>query len=411
MNFEYFIAKRIIFSKSSKGTISSPIIKIAIVAIALGIIMMLIAIATGTGLQNKIREKISAFNGHIQIYNYDTNRSEVSVTPISLEQDFYPSFKEVPEVTHMQAVASKGGIIRTENTFEGIIAKGVGKDYNWKYIENFLTNGRLPNYKEGISNEILISDYLSNRLHLKVGDHCNTLFLKEGKSSIPNQRNFTIVGIYNSGFQDFDASYIFTDIRQIQHMNRWKENQVGNFELFIDNFSNLPEISNKVYANTSSTLDSQSIIDKYYFIFEWLGMFDFNIVLIIGIMIIVGGINMITAILVLILERTPMIGMLKALGSSNKSIRTIFLYNAGYLIFKGILWGNLIGISLLLLQKYTGILKLNPSVYYVSQVPIHLSISTVLLLNLGVFILCMLMLLIPSYIVAKISPVKAIKFE
>ncbi|MCM5661564.1 ABC transporter permease [Galbibacter mesophilus] len=411
MNLEYFIAKRLIKGKEHKSSISAPIIKIAITAIALGVIMMLIAIATGVGLQRKIREKIAAFNGHIQIYNYDNNTSDVSVNPISLQQDFYPEFKTVDGISHVQAVATKGGIIRTENTFEGIIAKGVGADYNWEPFQDFLVEGRLPDYTKKRNEEVLISRYLANRLHFKVGDTFWAFFLKEDVSDIPNQIKFEIVGIYDSGFQDFDANYIFTDLRHIQRMNRWKDNQVGTFEVFVDDFDKIEQKGREIYGVTLSTLDSQTISQKYYTIFEWLALFDFNIAIIIGIMVIVGGINMITALLVLILERTQMIGLLKGLGSSNWSIRKIFLYNAAYLLVVGLFWGNLIGLGVLFLQQKFGFISLDASTYYVSQAPVYINPIHVIVLNVGVLLLCMLMLLIPSYIITKISPAKSIKFE
>ncbi|MDO5609089.1 MAG: ABC transporter permease [Capnocytophaga sp.] len=382
----------------------------AITAIALGIVMMLVAIATGGGLQRKIREKIAAFNGHIQIYNYDANASDVSVKPISLHQDFYPSFEEIPEITHIQGVAAKGGIIRTENTYESVIAKGVGTDYDWSQMTQFLVEGSIPDYtKNDISNDILISQYLANRLQLKLGENANALFLKDENSQIPNQRNFKIVGIYNSGFQDYDATYIITDLRQIQHMNRWQSDQIGNFELFVNDFNKIEDIGNQVYGQTLSSLDSQTILQKFPFIFEWLGMFDFNIYLIIGIMIIVGGFNMITAILVLILEKTPMIGILKSLGSYNRSIRRIFLYNAAYIISLGLLWGNAIGLTLLYLQYRFSLIKLDPNTYYVTEVPIYIHPLSVIALNAGVMLLCLLMLLLPTYIISRISPIQSIK--
>ena len=341
MNIEYFIAKRVIFSKGDKGTISSPIIKMAIAAIAVGMVMMLIAIATGIGLQQKIREKLVVFHGHIQIFDYGSNASQVTTKPISIQQDFYPKFSAVPEVTHIQAVATKGGIIRTENTYESILAKGVGQDYNWSLIRDFITEGRTPNVSsEELTDEILMSTYLANRLHLKLGDRCQAIFLKDEAAQAPNQRNFKIVGLYNSGFQEFDASYIFTDIRHIQKINKWKADEIGNFELFIKDFDRIEMVGKQVYGKIGTFLDSQTIIQRFPFIFEWLSMFDFNIYLIIGIMIVVGGFNMITAILVLILEKTPMIGTLKSLGASDRSIRKIFLYNATYIIGLGLLWGN-----------------------------------------------------------------------
>ena len=383
----------------------------AVAAIAVGMVMMLIAIATGIGLQRKIREKLVVFHGHIQIFNYDNNASEVSIKPISINQDFYPTFKSVPQVTHIQAVATKGGIIRTPDTYESILAKGVGKDYDWSLMRDFITQGRVPKVDgEEVTDEILMSTYLANRLHLKLGDRCQAIFLKDEAAQAPNQRSFKIVGLYNSGFQEFDASYILTDLRQIQKINKWKADQIGNFELFINDFNQIENIGKQVYAHTNYHLDSQTIIQKFPFIFEWLGMFDFNIYLIIGIMIIVGGFNMITAILVLILEKTPMIGTLKSMGASDKSIRKIFLYNAAYIIGLGLLWGNALGFALLYLQQRYSLVKLDPATYYVSEVPIAFTPMWILCLNMGVLLLCLLMLLIPTYIITKISPTKSMKF-
>ena len=307
---------------------------------------------------------------------------------------------------------TKGGIIRTEKTFEGIIAKGIGMDYDWKYMKSYLKKGKIPNYStDTLSNEVLISEYIANRLELSVGDTCNTLFLREDNISIPNQRNFTICGIYSSGFQQFDASYILVDIRQLQKINKWKANQTGFFEVFIKDFDQMSSIGEYIYNHIPPEYDSQTIAQKYPTIFDWFHTFDLNIIIIISIMVIVGGVNMITAILVLILERTPMIGMLKALGASNWTIRKIFLYNAVYLIGLGLLWGNLIGISLLLIQYFFSPLKLDPSIYYVSEVPIYLHLGYIIIVNIGILITCLLMLLVPSYIVSRISPIKAIKFE
>ncbi|MBW8199903.1 ABC transporter permease [Flagellimonas abyssi] len=413
MNLELFIAKRLVTGKEHKISISAPIIKIAIAAIAIGVVMMLIAIATGIGLKNKIREKVAAFNGHIQISSFDNNNSEVSLSPVSIDQDFYPEFKNVTGVRHVQAVATKGGIIRTADTFEGMLAKGVGSDYDWNTFEEYLVDGRLPNYSGDLNEEVLISSLMANRLQLKVGDSFFSFFLREGDASKPpNNRRFEIVGIYDSGFEEFDETYVFVDIRHIQLMNRWEEDEIGNFEVFLDDFDQIDEKTNEIYNNTLSVLDTQNIKSKYFRIFEWIGLFDFNIALIIGIMIIVGGINMITALLVLILERTQMIGILKALGSANWSIRKVFLYNAAYLIAIGLFWGNLIGLGVIFLQNKFRMFKFpNPEEYYIDYIPVHMDAPTVLLLNVGVMLLCLLMLLIPSYIITRITPVKAIRFE
>ncbi len=412
MNLEWYIARRLIGSREHKSSISAPIIKIAIAAIALGVLMMLIALATGVGLRQKIREKVSAFNGHIQIYNYDNNNSEVSIMPVSTRQDFYPDFNLTDGVRHVQVVATKAGIIRTEDTFEGFIAKGVGTDYDWSAFEEFLVAGRLPDYRQALNSEVLVSRRMAARLRLEPGSQFNCFFLKEeDPDKIPNQRRFEVVGIYDSGFEEFDATYIFTDIRHIQRMNNWEADQVGNFEVFLEDFGQIEEKGREIYAKTLSNLDTQTIENKYYQIFEWVGLFDFNIALIIGIMILVGGINMITALLVLILERTPMIGILKALGTTNWSIRKVFLYNAAYLIGLGLLWGNLLGLGLLAIQwKYRVFKFPNPEEYYMDYIPVFMDLPTVLLLNAGVLVLCLLMLLIPSWIITRISPVRAIRF-
>lgn len=411
MNLEYFIAKRLITAKDYKSSISAPIIKIAISAIAIGIIMMLVSVATGIGLQQKIREKVSAFNGQIIISNYDNNNSEVTLVPITKKQSFYPVFKSVSEVRHIQAVASKAGIIRTENAFEGIVFKGVGSDYDWNNIKEYLIEGRLPDYSANLNEDVIISRFLADRLGLKVGDSFNTFFIKEEQGKLPNSRRFKITGIFNSGFQDFDSTYILGDIRHIQRINKWSPDQVGAFEVFVKDFDEIKTTGDKIYEETSSDLDTKTIIEKYSYIFDWLQLFDFNIIIILGIMILVATINMVVALLVLILERTQMIGILKAMGANNWTVRKIFLYNAFYLILRGLFWGNLIGISILLIQKYFGVVALNPENYYVNQAPVYLNWGYVVLLNVLTVTVCFLVLLIPSYIITRISPVKAIRFD
>lgn len=411
MNLEYFIARRLITAKNFKSSISAPIIKIAISAIAIGIIMMMVSVATGIGLQKKIRDKVSAFNGQIIISNYDNNNSDVTLVPISKKQDFYPKFKSVPEVRHIQAIATKAGIIRTENAFEGVVFKGVGADYDWYNVSEYLVEGKLPNFSKDLNEEVLISKFLANRLNLKVGDDFNTFFVKEEQGKLPNIRRFKIAGIFNSGFQDFDATYIIGDIRHIQRINKWNPDQIGAFEVFVKDFDEIKTTGDKIYEQTSSSLDTKTIIEKYSYIFDWLQLFDFNIVLILGIMILVATINMVVALLVLILERTQMIGILKALGANNWTIRKVFLYNAFYLIIRGLFWGNLIGIALLLLQQQFGVIQLNPENYYVNQAPVYLNWGYIILLNLLTVTVCFIVLLIPSYIITKISPVKAIRFD
>ena len=411
MNLEYFIAKRLITAKDYKSSISAPIIKIAIAAIAIGMVMMIVSVATGIGLQQKIREKVSAFNGHIIISNYDNNQSEATLTPIAKNQEFYPKFNSVAGVSHIQAIATKAGIIRTEKAFEGVVFKGVGTDYQWSNIKEYLVAGRLPNLSSQLNAEVVISQFLADRLQLKVGDAFNTFFIKENQNQLPNIRHFEITGIFNSGFQEFDATYILGDIRHIQRINKWSPNQIGAFEIFVDDFDQIQSVGEEVYQQTPSNLDSKTIIEKYSYIFDWLQLFDFNILVILGVMILVATINMVVALLVLILERTQMIGILKALGANNWSVRKMFLYNALYLILRGLLWGNGIGIGILLIQKHFGIIQLNPENYYVNQAPVYFDLGYIAALNLLTIAVCFLVLLIPSYIITKISPIKAIRYD
>jgi lipoprotein-releasing system permease protein len=411
LNFEYFIAKRIIGSKTYKSSVSAPIIKIGIAAIAIGMIVMMIAIATGIGLQQKIRDKAVAFNGHITIQEFNSNLSDESQVSISTEQDFYPQFNSVEGIRHIQGVATKFGLIRTETYFEGPIFKGVGADFDWSYFQEFLVAGKLPSYGDRTSNDVIISEYLANRLEFKLGDSFQMLFAKEDPNRPPFIRQFNIVGIFNSGFQELDETYLIGDINHIRFFNKWKDNEVGNFEIFLEDYSELREKEEQIYQNISSFFTSKTVEDRYASVFEWIAVFDKNIYGIIGIMIIVAGINMITALLVLILERTQMIGVLKALGSNNWSIRKLFLYNASYLVVLGLFWGNLIGLTILLSQKYFKLFPLDPSVYHVTEAPVYINLGYIISLNVGTFLLCMVMLLVPSYVITKISPVKAIRFE
>lgn len=410
MNYELFIAKRIIAGKKYKNSISSPIIKIAITAIALGIIIMLIAVATASGLQSKIRDKMAGFKGHIQIVNYDNNNSDVSISPIEKNQDFYPEFKAIEGVKNVQIFASKGGLIRTNTSFEGIVFKGVSSDYDWSFFKDYLVAGKLPDFHQKRTRDVLLSQTIINRLQLKLNDTITTTFLKTTASKLPSNKKYVVIGIYNSGFAQFDKNIMIGDIREVQRLNKWTENQVGGFEVLLDSFDDIEEKTEEIYGEVSSTLNAKSIVDTYPTVFDWIQLFDNNVWFIIGIMILIAGINMITALLVLILERVQMIGILKALGSNNASIRKVFLYNATYLILKGLFWGNLIGLLIIGIQYYFKLITLNPETYYVATMPVHISLGTILLLNIGTLVLCVLMLIIPSYIITKINPSKSIKF-
>lgn len=410
MNYELFIAKRIIAGKEYKNSISSPIIKIAITAIALGIAIMLVAVSIGTGFQKKIRDKMSGFKGHVQILNYDNNNSDLSTIPISKTQEFYPEFKGIEGIKNVQVYANVAGIIRTQTDFEGVVLKGVSSDYDFTFFEEYLKEGKLPDFSQQRNKEILISKTIANRLHLKVNDTIQALFYAENSKTKFKTRKPVIVGIYDTGFEHFDKSIIIGDIREVQKINRWTDDQIGGFEVLLDDFNTLKEKGNQIYSTIGATLNSVTIVDNYPLIFEWFELIDNNVWFIIAIMILIAGINMITALLVLILERVQMVGVLKALGSNNWSIRKVFVYNATYLILKGLFWGNLIGLAIVFIQKFFKVVHLDPETYYVSTVPVELDIWMILLLNLGTLVLCFLMLIVPSYIITKIHPSKSIRF-
>lgn len=411
MKLEYFITKRLVTTKNYKSSVSAPIIKIAITAIALGMIMMLISVATGLGLKYKIRDKISAFSGHVIITNYDSNITDITLKPIDAQIMNSPDIKNITGVKNIQKYASKAGIIRTETSFEGIIYKGVDSLYDLNELKDYVIEGRLPKPSTGMSNEVLLSQYMADRMHFKVGDKVTTYFMKEWGNKVPNVRQFEIVGIYNSALQQFDANIVIGDIRHVQRLNRWQPNEVGGFEVVLNDFDQIQQKGQEFYTNLPSTVDSKTIVDKYSNIFSWIDMFDFNIMVIIIIMVAVASINMIVALLVLILERTQMIGILKAMGANNWTIRKIFLYNATYLIVKGLLYGNIIGLGLLYTQQYFGFIKLDSTSYYVREAPVLIRFTDVFLLNAGVILIAFLVLLIPSYLISKISPVKAIRYD
>ncbi len=408
MRFESFIASRIIRIRPYKNTISAPIIKISILSITLGLVMMMVSVSSGKGLQKTIQNKMSSFFGHISITNFQNNSSQSSLKPISINQDF--NNDKNPNIYHIQTVAYKSAVITTESTFEGVVFKGINKDFNYSEFSKYIVQGRLPSKTKEINNEVIISEYLSKRLSINLDEKFNTTFFKKGYS-LPNERNFKVVGIFNSGLIEFDQTYFLGDIKHVQMMNNWDLNQIGSFEIFIKDFDAISKISDELYKNTPSDLDVISIADKFPDIFNWIALFDMNIFVIIVIMILVGGINMITALLVTILEKTKLIGVLRVMGTRKDSIRYIFLSNGVFLISIGLFIGNIIGIGLIFFQKLTGYIKLNPETYYVSVVPLDLDFMNILSLNLGVLLFCLLMLIIPSYVIERISPSESLKIN
>ena len=410
MKFEFFLAKRIISTKAYKSSISAPIIKIGIIAIALSVIVMLISISTGIGLQNEIRDKVSAFNGHIQISNFDSNNSEESIRPINVSMDLLQALGSINNIKSLNQIGLKFGIIRTSENFDGALFKGVDSTYNWSNISDYVIRGFTPNISSLTSNEVLISDNLSNKLDLKINDSFQMIFSRNLESKVII-RKFNIVGLYDSGFNEIDENIIFGDLKHLKRINNWNNNQSGAIEIFIDDYSLLSETSSIIYQSTPSNYNSVNIKQKYSSIFDWIQIFDKNIIAILFIMVLVCSINIISVLLVLILERTNMIGILKSIGADNSSIKSVFLIIVSYIIFLGLLIGNLVGLGLLFAQKKLSLVKLDPEIYYTSQVPVYLSLDYVLILNLFTFLVCLFSIVIPSFLISKISPIDSIKFR
>ena len=407
MNVEYFIVKRLIGAKEGNNRLSRPIIRIAILAIALSVAVMLISIGVVKGFKKDIADKVIGFGSHIQITAFSDNNS-YETSAISKNQDFYPSIETESGIKHIEVFATKAGIIKTKEEIHGMILKGVDTDFDWTFFQENLIAGEVLSLNDSsTTNSVMISENIANSLRLKVADNLIMYFIQEP----PRARKFEISGIYNTELEEFDELYVLGDIKQIQKLNAWGKDSVGGFALTINDFEELEKQTQMVYEKTPYNLNAQSIKELNPQIFDWLKLQDINVNVIIILMLIVAAINIITALLILILERTKLIGILKAIGQTNWSIRKVFLYNATYLIIKGLFWGNLLGISLSLFQKQFHIISLNPATYYMKSVPIHLLLSDILILNLGVIITCFIILILPTYLITKITPIKAIRFE
>lgn len=368
---------------------------------------MILAVAIVTGFQNEIRSKVIGFGSHITIQSLNANTA-LETTPVSTNQPFYPSLDTVHGVRHIQKFGLKGGIIKTGEEVYGVILKGIGSDYDWSFFEKNITEGhRLPVNDSVRIDEVIISKTISDKLKLKRGDSFRMFFIQDPV----RQRKFEVAGIYNTGMEQLDKLYILADIKHIQSLNGWEDTLVSGFEVLLDDYQSMEKMDEYIYSYIGINLDSQKITSQFKEIFGWLELLDMNVWVILIFSILVAGINMITALLILILERTQMIGLLKALGANNESIRKIFLYHAAFLIGKGLLLGNIIGLSLGVLQKYTGLVSLPQETYYIHTVPVNIDFTYIILLNTGTFFLCMLMLILPSFVVSRITPVKAIRFN
>lgn len=419
MNFHNFISEKLFANEGSKKSISRPIVKIAIGGIALGITVMILSLAIVTGFQNEIKNKVIGFGSHVSIAKFDNNVS-YEPQPIPQKQDFIEDLKKNPAIKHIQVFATKNGILKTNTENEGVVLKGIDTDYDWTFIEgNLITGKRISFNDTAASKDILVSKTISDKLNLKKGDKLLVYFVTKKKANDSTDfvefeqrvRDFKICGIYETGFEDLDAQAVFVDIKQIKKLNYWEQDLVGGFEIQLKDLGKLDEVSTQINESLSYELTAQGIKESNPGIFGWLDLMDSNAIIIITLMVIVAAINMISALLILILEKTNSIGLLKALGASNQSVRSIFLNLAFKLIAKGLLYGNIIGISICFIQMKWKILTLQKETYYLDHVPINFDILHIALLNAGTIVVCMVFMLLPTLVISKITPVKALRFN
>lgn len=415
MNAELFIARRIYKGeKSDDKKVASPAVKIAIAGIALGLAVMIVAVCIIVGFKNEVRAKVIGFGSHIQISAFETNNS-FEHSPIAISDSLRQILSTNPEIRHFQEYITKPGIIKTDDNFMGVVLKGVSDSYDWNFFKTNLLEGDviMPNDTSS-NNAAIISKSIANKLNLKIGDRFTCYFVQEPVRA----RRFDIVGVYETNFEDWDKLFIITKKDILGSLNDWDDDLVSGIEVLVKDYDNLDKTTQDLFFKMSSYNDrlgnalyTRSIKDINPMIFNWLNLLDMNVWVIISLMLIVSGFTMISGLLIIILERTNMIGMLKSMGARDFSIRRVFLYLSAFLIGRGMLWGNIIALLFCVLQSNFKILKLDPSTYYLSAVPVDLNPLYIILLNVGTLIVSLLMMIGPSYLVAKITPSKSIRFE
>lgn len=406
MNAATFISKRI-FSLS-KENLSSTVMRIAVASVALGIAIMLISIAIVVGFKNQIKDKVVGFVApiHVQALNQNESIEEApfvldSVLTARLDKQF---------ITSMHKTANKAGIIKTDDEIQAVVLKGVDADYNWDYINSYLVEGEIPQYVENErSNDVVISKIISQKMNLQVGDPVRIWFVDKDMKA--RGRKFNVKGIYETGLHECDERFVYCDLNQIRRLNGWNNNEIGHLEIWVDNEKRITEYNHAIYYSIPTELVSYTAMDSYPQIFDWLELQDMNVVIIIVLMLLVAGITIISMLLIIILEKTSTIGLLKSMGASNGLIRSIFLKRSGKILLIGMLIGNVFGIGICLLQKYTGLVSLSPESYYLSAVPIEMNVWYILALNVGTMLLWIAMMLLPTMLINNIRPSKSIRFE
>ena len=393
----------------SKGNLSSTVMRLAVVSVALAITVMLISLAVVVGFKNQIRDKVVGFVAPIHIQALDRNESYEEV-PFVVDERLKKALEQTEGVRHYQCVANKAGMVKTDDEIQGVVMKGVGADYDWSYFKDCLKEGEVPQYVDGErSNDVLISKIVANKMLLSLGDDVRVWFIDEDMQA--RGRKFKVKGIFETGLSEFDERFLFCDLNQIRRLNRWEEDETGVVEVWLDDVEDMDAVNDKLFFNIPGQLASYTARESNPQVFDWLALLDTNVWLILVLMFLVAGITVISMLLIIIIEKTSTIGLLKAMGASNGFVREVFMRRSIHILLIGMLIGNFIGLGFCFVQYYTGFIHLNPETYYLSAVPVELHLSTVLMLNVGTFLLWMLMLLIPTGIINRIRPSRSIRFE
>ena len=415
MNFPLFIAKRIYFSKGDRHEVSRPAIRIATIGVAIGLAVMIITVSVIFGFKHTIRDKVVGFGSHIQITNFATQQTAIPA-PIAINDTLMRQLKKIPNIQQIERYTVTQGILKTDSDFLGVAFKGVGEDYDLSFIRQNMQEGQLPTFSsKKNSNKVVVSRKMADKLHLHVGDKVYAYFIAYDDV---RARRFTVSGIYQSNMKQFDDVLCLTDLHTTNRLNDWEQDQCSGAEILVKDFDRTDETNMAVvelvkgYTDRyGETLSSQTIFEAYPQIFSWLSLLDINVWIILALMICVAGFTMISGLLIIILERTQMIGILKALGARNKTVRHTFLWFAAFIISQGLLIGDVIGIGLVILQQHTGFIHLDPASYYVDTAPMELNIPIIVILNVATLLISVFILLAPSYLVSHIQPVKAMQFD
>ncbi len=408
MNISLFIARRI--QHTTGKSFSATVASIGIASIAMGLAVMIISFAILGGFKKNIQEKIFSFGAHLQVSQFNLNNS-FEESPISVNTELYQEYQQIPEISHIQVYSHKAGLLKTEEELAGVMLKGVGRDFNKDVFEQNMVEGRFISFPDTTySREIIVSRKIANQLRLKVDDSV-LLYFVQGTQSRPRVRRLSVSGIYQTGMEEFDESIVVGDIRLIQRLNDWSDTLVGGYEIYLKNFKDLETGADKVYDLMDYDMKVEKITDKFIQIFDWLSLLNRNVAIFLGLILFVACFNMVAILLILIMERTQMIGILKSVGATQQQVRKIFLMSGIQLIVKGLIWGNLIGIGFCALQYYFKLIPLDVEAYYMDWVPISWDWPLIILLNIVVVVLVTLVLMIPTIIISRINPVQALRFD